>query len=60
MLYSVVLTSATQQHESAISIHKTPVLSNLILDKGGKNIQWRKDSSSTREAGETDQLHVKE
>ena len=44
MPYSVVLVSATQQHESAISIRKTPVLLNLILDKGGKNIQWRKDS----------------
>ena len=32
----------------------------LICDKGGKNIQWRKDSSSLSGAGKTGQLHVKE
>ena len=31
----------------------------LIYDKGGKNIQWRKDPSISG-AGKTGQLHVKE
>ena len=30
-----------------------------IYDKGGKNIQWRKDLSSIRDAGKTVHLHVK-
>ena len=30
------------------------------FDKGGKNIQWRKDASSISGAGKTGQLHVKE
>ena len=33
---------------------------HLIFDKGGKNIQRRKDSSSISGAGKTGQLHVKE
>ena len=32
----------------------------LIFDKGGKNIQWSKDTSSINCAGKTGQLHVKE
>ena len=32
----------------------------LIYDKGGKDIQWKKDSSSISGAGKTGQLHVKE
>ena len=32
----------------------------LIFDKGGKNIQWGKDTSSINDAGKTGQLHVKE
>ena len=32
----------------------------LILDKGGKNIQWGKDTSSVSGARKTGQLHVKE
>ena len=31
----------------------------LIYDKGGKNIQWRKTVSSISGAGKTGQLHVK-
>ena len=34
---------------------------HLIFGKGGKNIQWRKDTaSSISGAGKTGQLHVKE
>ena len=33
---------------------------HLILDKGGKDIQWRKDSSSISGAGKTGQVHVRE
>ena len=32
----------------------------LIYDKGGKDIQWRKDSLFNSGAGKTGQLHVKE
>ena len=32
----------------------------VIFDKGGKNIQWGKDTSSINGAGKTGQLHVKE
>ena len=32
----------------------------LVYDKGGKAIQWRKDSLSISGAGKTGQLHVKE
>ena len=32
----------------------------LIYNKGGKNIQWRKDVPSISGAGKTGQLHVKE
>ena len=32
----------------------------LIYNKGGKNIQWRKDSLFSKYAGKTGQLHIKE
>ena len=33
---------------------------NLTFDKGGKNIQWGKDTSSISGAGKTEQLHARE
>ena len=33
---------------------------HLIFEKGGKSIQWRKDSLSISGAGKTGQLHVRE
>ena len=33
---------------------------HLIFDKGGKNIQWRKDNSLKSGAGKTGQTLVKE
>jgi len=33
---------------------------HLIFDKGGKNMQWRKDTLFNSGAGKTGQLHVKE
>ena len=33
---------------------------HLIFEKGGKNIQWRKDISLTSGAGKTGQPRVKE
>ena len=32
---------------------------HLIFDKGGKNIQWRKDSTSITGAGKTRELCIK-
>ena len=34
--------------------------SQLIYDKGGKNIQWKKDSPFHSGAGKTGQLHVRD
>ena len=34
--------------------------SQLIYDKGGKNIQWKKTVSSINDAGKTGQPHVRE
>ena len=36
------------------------IYSQLIFDKGGKNIKWGKDSLFSRCAGKTGQLHIKE
>ena len=38
----------------------THTYSQLIFDKGGKNIQWEKSLSSANGAGKTGQLHVKQ
>ena len=32
---------------------------HLIFDKGGKNIQWKKDSLFNNGAGKTGKLHIK-
>lgn len=32
----------------------------LIFDKGGKNIQWKKDKSSANDVGKIEQPHVEE
>ena len=37
-----------------------PTYGHLIFDKGGKNIQWRKDNLFTSSAGKTGQPLVKE
>ena len=48
--------------EQNIGFRKTPQTygHQLIYNKGGKNIQWKKTVSSISGAGKTGQLHVKE
>ena len=36
------------------------IYNQLIFNKGGKNIQWRNDSSSTSGTGRTGQLYFKD
>ena len=61
--YNRILFSHCKGENSDISYNshkKINIVSQLIYDKGGKNIQGEKTISSTSGAEKTGQLHVKQ
>ena len=55
-----IINSAAMNIGIHVSLSIPHTYEDLIFDKGGKNIQWRKDNLLTSDAGKTGQPLVKE
>ena len=55
-----IINSAAMNIGIHVSLSILRTYGHLIFDKGGKNIQWKKDNLLTRDAGKTGQPLVKE